>query len=254
MAVVLWSTRLYIIFWIILGASSLAFGIIKDLDPSNTWVFCNECTYAWFSQLLIQCISTYSSDFSLYTTGQTWLGIAVTIGYAYFGLSGKNTPKAETETSKPENEQQPNADDAEQSQNVNDGGGDSTNDTGATTLEANFTDEAGKAKDCKTRYELMQDIDTYTDLKEDARRNRNFKDAAAYQKCLEQLYKLKPTFPTVQDLEKQLEEVEAEMDAAADQDNFEAAEKLRVIVAELQEKISEERSGEEMRVGGDSNV
>ena len=209
-----------------------------------------------FSQLLVHCISTWcdSSDFSLYTTGQTWLGIAVTIGYAYFGLSGKNTPKAEN--IKPENEQQPNADDADQNQSSIDGGSDGTNDTGATTLmEANFTgDEGGKAKDFKTRYELMQDIDTYINLKEEARRNRNFKDAAAYQKCLEQLYKLKPTFPTVQDLEKQLEEAEAEMDAAADQDNFELAEKLRVIVAELQEKISEEKNGEEMRVGGDSNV
>lgn len=29
----------------------------------------------------------------LYTTGQTWLGIAVTIGYTYFGLSGKVAPE-----------------------------------------------------------------------------------------------------------------------------------------------------------------
>ncbi len=32
-------------------------------------------------------------SFKLYTTGQTWLGIAVTIGYTYFGLSGKVVPQ-----------------------------------------------------------------------------------------------------------------------------------------------------------------
>lgn len=176
----------------------------------------------------------------------------MTIGYAYFGLSGKNTPKAET--IQPENEQQPNADDADQNQNIIDGGGDSTKDTGATTLEANFIDEGGKTKVFKTRYELMKEIDTYINLKENARKNWNFKDAAGYQKCLEQLYKLEPILPTIQDLEKRLKEAEAEMNAAADQDKFESAEKLRVIVAELQEKIREEQSGEEMRLGGDSNV
>ena len=76
MGLILWSTRLYIIFWIILGFVSLAYGAGRVLDPSNT----------------------------LYTTGQTWLGIAVTIGYAYFGLSGKNAPK--TGANPNENEQQ----------------------------------------------------------------------------------------------------------------------------------------------------
>ena len=37
---------------------------------------------------LLTCFS-----FKLYTTGQTWLGIAVTIGYTYFGLSGKVVPQ-----------------------------------------------------------------------------------------------------------------------------------------------------------------
>eukprot|EP00985_Skeletonema_marinoi_P002852 scaffold1171_cov144-Skeletonema_marinoi.AAC.7 len=65
MMIILWSTRLYIMCWIFLGAVSLAFGAIAGVDTSNP----------------------------LYTTGQTWLGIAVTIGYTYFGLSGKNAPK-----------------------------------------------------------------------------------------------------------------------------------------------------------------
>ncbi len=224
MAVVLWSTRLYIIFWIILGAISLAFGVIQDLDTSNT----------------------------LYTTGQTWLGIAVTIGYAYFGLSGKNTPKAQPIKQENDHEPNSNADDAHQ--NSIDEGDDSTNDAGATNLEVKFTDQDGKAKVLKTRYELMKDIDTYIELKEKARENRNFKDAAGYQKCLEQLDKLKSQFPTVPELEKQLKEAEAKMNAAADEDNFDSAEKFRLSVAELQEKIRGEQNGEEMGPGGDSNV
>eukprot|EP00985_Skeletonema_marinoi_P020614 scaffold12321_cov115-Skeletonema_marinoi.AAC.1 len=51
MMIILWSTRLYIMCWIFLGAVSLAFGAIAGVDTSNP----------------------------LYTTGQTWLGIAVTI-------------------------------------------------------------------------------------------------------------------------------------------------------------------------------
>jgi len=65
MMIILWSTRLYIMCWIFLGAVSLAFGAIAGVDTSNP----------------------------LYTTGQTWLGIAVTIGYTYFGLGGKNASK-----------------------------------------------------------------------------------------------------------------------------------------------------------------
>lgn len=80
MGLILWSTRLYIIFWIGLGVASLAFGAIEGLDPSNT----------------------------LYTTGQTWLGIAVTIGYAYFGLSGKNAPSSAANSNENEQQQQSN--------------------------------------------------------------------------------------------------------------------------------------------------
>ena len=65
MRIILWSTRMYIIFWLCLGIASLFFGAIEGLDTGNP----------------------------LYTTGQTWLGIAVTIGYTYFGLSGKDEMK-----------------------------------------------------------------------------------------------------------------------------------------------------------------
>ena len=56
--------------WIFLGAVSLAFGAIAGVDTSNP----------------------------LYTTGQTWLGIAVTIGYTYFGLNGNIAPDANNKT------------------------------------------------------------------------------------------------------------------------------------------------------------
>jgi hypothetical protein len=67
MWVIFWSTRIYTLVWICTGTLSLGFGAIKGIDTSNP----------------------------LYTTGQTWLGVAVTIGYTYFGLNGKNVPKLE---------------------------------------------------------------------------------------------------------------------------------------------------------------
>jgi hypothetical protein len=209
MRVILWSTRLYIIFWIILGAASLAFGAIQNLDTSNP----------------------------LYTTGQTWLGIAVTIGYAYFGLSDKNTPKGEAVKHK--NEQQPN----DAIQNAIDGGSDSG--ASATIVEVKFTDENGKTKVFQTRHELMKDIDRYEELRKEARTDRKFRDAAGYQECLDQLEKLKPMLPSQAELEKQLQETEAEINAAADTNDFDTAEKLSVIVEELQEKLKEETKEEE---------
>jgi len=69
MGFILWSTRIYTFVWICLGTASLGFGAIIGIDASNP----------------------------LYTTGQTWLGIAVTIGYTYFGLNGKNALKLEND-------------------------------------------------------------------------------------------------------------------------------------------------------------
>ena len=61
--IILWSTRFYITVWIAFGCASLAFASIAGVDTTNP----------------------------LYTTGQAWLGIAVTIGYTYFGLNGNST-------------------------------------------------------------------------------------------------------------------------------------------------------------------
>lgn len=64
MWVILRSARFYVFMWIGLGAASLIFGFVKELNASNP----------------------------IFTTGQTWLGIAITIGYTYFGLNdGTNT-------------------------------------------------------------------------------------------------------------------------------------------------------------------
>ena len=176
----------------------------------------------------------------------------LTIGYAYFGLSGKNTPKANTDTFKVRagDDKQPN--DADQNITNGDGGGDT--DTSETTVEARFTDQDGKTKVLKTYHELMKDIGTYTELKEKASADRRFQDAAGYQKCLEQLYKLKPLFPTISELEIQLSDAEAEMNAAAEANNFDSEEKLSIIVEELQERIRDEKNEEEKWIGGDSVV
>jgi hypothetical protein len=64
---ILMSTQIYILSWIIWGASCLAFGVARNLKSTNP----------------------------IYTTGQTWAGIAVTIAYSYFGLNGKNAPTFE---------------------------------------------------------------------------------------------------------------------------------------------------------------
>eukprot|EP00985_Skeletonema_marinoi_P013068 scaffold6442_cov73-Skeletonema_marinoi.AAC.10 len=64
------STRAYILTWILLGVISLLFGAIAGVDTSNP----------------------------LYTTGQTWLGIAATIGYSYFGLTNRTSEASKDET------------------------------------------------------------------------------------------------------------------------------------------------------------
>ena len=68
-SIILISTASYIIIWIILGCVSLAFAAINGLDTNNP----------------------------LYTTGQAWLGIAVTIGYTYFGLNSQSTSTTSTD-------------------------------------------------------------------------------------------------------------------------------------------------------------
>ena len=74
---ILMSARVFILTWITWGAVSLCYGVGMNLEATNP----------------------------LYTTGQTWAGIAVTIGYSYFGLSDKEakvkedeTPETETDT------------------------------------------------------------------------------------------------------------------------------------------------------------
>eukprot|EP00985_Skeletonema_marinoi_P025014 scaffold17923_cov80-Skeletonema_marinoi.AAC.1 len=96
------STRVYILTWILLGVISLLFGAIAGVDTSNP----------------------------LYTTGQTWLGIAVTIGYSYFGLNNRTN-----EAPKDENDEMDNAD-----HDAPDGGDDDANGRNGGE-EAKFTNE-----------------------------------------------------------------------------------------------------------------
>jgi len=115
---ILSSARIFIVFWIIMGALSLIMGVVTNLDATNP----------------------------LYTTGQTWVGIAVTIGYSYFGLDRKNAPKDETD------QMSNNAD-----QGAN-GRGDGAELEGEE--EAKFTNERGETKDIKTRHELMKELES----------------------------------------------------------------------------------------------
>ncbi len=59
----------YIFSWIVFGAMSLVVGIATDIPATHP----------------------------LYTIGQTWIGIAVTIGYSFFGLNSKQSSEADDE-------------------------------------------------------------------------------------------------------------------------------------------------------------
>ncbi|KAK1743948.1 hypothetical protein QTG54_005545 [Skeletonema marinoi] len=96
------SLYIYILTWILLGVISLLFGAIAGVDTSNP----------------------------LYTTGQTWLGIAVTIGYSYFGLNNRTN-----EASKDENDEMDDA-----GQGAPDGGDDDANGRNGGEV-AKFTNE-----------------------------------------------------------------------------------------------------------------
>ena len=206
MGLVLWSTRLYIISWIILGVASLTFGAIKRLDPSNT----------------------------LYTTGQTWLGIAVTIGYAYFGLSGKNNPNAKVKVSEKENPVE-----SESNTNENEQEGPKPN-GGANETKTTFTNESGEVKVIATRHALEGEFNRYDSLCQNAVRDENFEDAAAYQKCLHQLEKLRESFPTVDELKEQIGKARTQLSKAIKDSDFVTAGKLKKEVDPLEKQLESE--------------
>jgi len=200
---ILSSTRNYILYWIVGGAVSLSYGEGKNLASTNP----------------------------LYTTGQTWAGVAVTIGYSYFGLSDKNSPNREH----PEDENNQRNNDAAQHAigegdvKINDGG-----------EEAKFTDEKGETKVVKTHHELMNEIDRYKGLREKAEDEQNFQDAAGYQKCFVQLQQLKPMLPTAKNLESQLKEAQDKMNEAAGTKDYVTADKFQKDCIKLEKKLKEE--------------
>ena len=106
---------------------------VDFLTPSTyyreQWHRSKETRSSKFIYILI-----WKNDNPLYTTGQIWLGIAVSIGYSYFGLNGKK------ETAKNDNDQMNN--DADAAQNVTYGGDDNTNADGGEDVK--FANEKGK--------------------------------------------------------------------------------------------------------------
>jgi hypothetical protein len=115
---ILSSARIFIIFWVIMGALSLVMGVATNLEATNP----------------------------LYTTGQTWVGIAVTIGYSFFGLDRKSAPKDETD---------------QKNNNANQGANGRGDGEEAESREGTkFTNERGETKDIKTRHELMKELES----------------------------------------------------------------------------------------------
>jgi hypothetical protein len=197
MKVVLFSAHFYTYFWIVTGFSTLVYAVSldlidEDLEPSNP----------------------------LYTSGQTWAGVAVTIAYSHFGLSGKGEP-------------QNDAKDA--IDRVVGGDGDNGGE------EAKFTDEMGETKVVKTRHGLMNEIDRYEGLREKAEDESKFQDAASYQECFDQLEQLQQLLPTVAELELQVKETEEKMRGAADREDYVTAVKLQKDIMELNKKLEDEK-------------
>jgi len=186
---VLYTTRYYTYFWICTGFLTLVYGIIWELALSSP----------------------------LYSNGQTWAGVAVTLAYSYFGLKGKNEPKKDEY------------------------GANGAIDRTIGGEEAKFTDERGETKVVKTRHGLMKEIDRYEGLREKAEDATEYQDAAEYQKCYEQLEELKQLLPTVEELELELQEAEKEMRAAADRQDYVTAGKFQNDVIKLKEKLEDEK-------------
>eukprot|EP00985_Skeletonema_marinoi_P015596 scaffold8093_cov174-Skeletonema_marinoi.AAC.7 len=196
---ILMSTRAYIVFWILGGASCLAVGIILPLDAASP----------------------------LYTTGQTWAGIAVTIGYNYFGLDGKNAPKLQEAKDAMD---QKNSDAVQRAL----GGG---------AAEAKFTNDKGETTVIKSRHELEEEINRYDELRNKALGGGNRTEDSRYgDYCLSKLIKLKPLFPTAKDLKKQIEEAQKMLKKAMKEDDYCAVARFAKEVIELEAKKEKEKA------------
>lgn len=64
---ILQSTRAYMFSWIVCGAASMIYGFASDTLPSNP----------------------------VYVTGLTWLGVAITLAFAFFGVEGDGAPSVD---------------------------------------------------------------------------------------------------------------------------------------------------------------
>lgn len=153
---ILHSSRVYIVSWIVFGALSLVVGIATELEATHP----------------------------LYTIGQTWIGIAVTIGYSFFGLNSKRGPTFDDDDAGDEKVKDTNHDTI--------GGEDGTNGGEG----ANFVDE-----------ECGQPQDTAT---------------ASYPTRLDELQKLMSLVPSVDvdELKKKLRETEEKLKAAVNSGDY----------------------------------
>ena len=195
---ILMSTRAYILCWICGGAASLAVGIATPLETGS----------------------------ALYTTGQTWAGIAVTIGYNYFGLDGKNAPKLQEVKDAID---QKNSDAVQRA-------------IGGGAAEAKFTNDKGETTVIKSRHELEEEINRYDELRKKALDDGNRTEDSRYGDCLSKLIKLKPLFPTATDLKKQIEEARNMLDKAMKEDDYCAVARHATEVMELEAKKEKEET------------
>jgi len=175
------SSRVYIVSWIVFGALSLVVGVATDIDATHP----------------------------LFTVGQTWIGIAVTIGYSFFGLNSKKSPTFDHDE---------NSDD-EKVKDTDQGtiGGEDCANVGE---EAKFIDEREEIKVVKTRYELDKEMNRYYDLRIKAEECGKPEDATSYQTRLDELKKLTSVLPSVDELKKKLRETEEKLKAAVNNGDY----------------------------------
>ncbi len=161
-------------------------------------------------------------------TGQAWLGVAVTISYTYFGLSGKiandntisqgNTGAVHT---------------------AKDKGTTSTGGNDRSDGDATFNDKEKRIA-IRTHRELTEEIDHYNALLNEAIHDKRFEDAAGHQRHLVQLDQLKEIYPSLAELESQLADVQDKMSAAAEEQDYAAAADFKKDVVRLQNKVKDE--------------
>eukprot|EP00984_Skeletonema_dohrnii_P034264 scaffold33512_cov113-Skeletonema_dohrnii-CCMP3373.AAC.5 len=158
---------------------------------------------------------------------------AVSIGYSYFGLNGKNAPNLQEAKDTVDMKVK----DAVQSAI---GGGDG----GSGGEEAKFTNDKGVTTVIKSRHELDEESKRYRELRKKAAEDGNLEDVDDYHKCIVQLQKLAPMLPSEEELKNQLNEAQEKVRTAVndnDDDFGGALIRLSKEVVELKRKLKGEK-------------